>query len=656
MAICLTACQAMMDQSGHCVSPHQVVEVNVQLDQEGKPFYQVLFQDQMVMDTSYLGFELNKMPDLKKDMEWVGVSYQTFDETWEQPWGEERWIRNHYNEMRVSLKEKYDLKRRLDIVFRLFDDGMGFRYEFPEQEHLRHFEIQNELTEFHFKGDHESWWIPAYKTRRYAYLYNHSSISQIGKAHTPLTIKGGEELYMSIHEAALKDYSSMVLDGSDDQKLTCELVPYSQGEKSRAFVKAPGKTPWRTITLATRPGDLITSYLILNLNEPNQLGDVSWLKLGKYLGTRVQTKGVFQPNQKASAYNLDCIDFAAQKGLDGVVLNGAERNASSISSAFTISRNDSDFDFLTFSQYAREKGISLVSHHETDGYVDRYEKQMQAAFQQLNDHGFQAVKTSYSNEGSILANGKYHHGQAFVTHFHKVIKLAAQHKMAVVVHKPIKDTGERRTFPNIISRKGGRGQEPYTLEEGEGNPPDHQTILPFTRCLAGPMDFAPGVFGLSDPLGGAINTTLAKQLALYVIIYSPIQIANDLISHYEQYPDAFTFIQEVGVDWETTRVLGGEIGQHLTIARKKRGTEDWFVGAITNAQPREIDIPLDFLDPDKKYLAKVYQDGPEADYQTQPESYTIETHEVTSHDHIAARLAASGGVAISLFDLSTKPN
>jgi alpha-glucosidase len=666
LVVLISACPGWKAATFESKSPEGKVGVEFGLNEKGQPYYRAFYRDELVLDTSFLGFSLNKAQPLKEGFEVGSIHRSTFDETWEQPWGEEQFIRNHYNELRVCLQEKRDQKRKLDVVFRLYDDGLGFRYEFPEQENLRNFEVLDELTEFYMTADHAAWWIPAFEENRYEYLYRHTPLAEMGKVHTPVTFETEKGICISIHEAALEKYSSMVVDAAGSRRLRCELVPYSREEKSRAFVTAPGKTPWRTIQLAEKPGELVTSYLILNLNEPNQLGDVSWFEPGKYIGIWWEMhigKGTWASGPKHSANTENTkkyIDFASRHGFDGVLVEGWNKGWDGDwvqnGEVFSFTEPYSDFDLKALGVYAKGKGVYLIGHHETAGNVDNYERQMADAFQLLEQNGVKAVKTGYVEHGNILSNGKYHHGQSYVDHFRKVIRLAAQHHIAVVAHEPIKDTGERRTFPNIISREGARGQEFNAWSDDGGNPPDHETILPFTRCLAGPMDFTPGVFDIriTGKPDNQVNTTLVKQLALYVTMYSPMQMACDLPEHYEKYPDAFAFIKEVGVDWETTRVPDAAIGQYLVVARKEKGTGNWFVGAITNEEPRAIDITLDFLEDGKTYQAVIYQDGKKAHYRENPEDYTIVRSNLTARDTLRAQLAAGGGLAVSFFVVEGK--
>ena len=660
-ALLMTGCTGMNQKSFEVKSPEAKVKVTFQLNTHGQPYYQAYYGGALIADTSYLGFELNHAPNLASDFEVIANHETSLDETWEQPWGEQQFIRNHYNELTITLQEKHDLKRKMDIVFRVYDDGFGFRYEFPEQENLKNIEIVNELTQFHMTADHDSWSTPAFEPEQYEYLYRHMPISKMGAVHTPLTIKTDKNIYISIHEAALKNYSTMEVDAEGGRRLKCRLVPYSETEKSKAFVSTPGTTPWRTVQLASKPGDLITSYLILNLNEPNQLGDVSWFKPAKYIGIWWELhldKSTWSSGKRHGATTENTkkyIDFAAKNGFAGVLVEGWNKGWDGDwvkhGEDFSFTQAYPDFNLPELSAYAKANGVYLIGHNETGANIDNYERQMQDAFTQMEFYGIKVVKTGYVEHGNLLSNGKNHFGQAFVDHFRRVIQLAAQHKIAVDAHEPIKDTGERRTFPNMVSREGARGQEYNAWSADGGNPPNHETILPFTRCLAGPMDFTPGVFDITLPSkpNNQVNTTLVKQLALFVTIYSPVQMACDLPEHYEKYPDAFNFIKEVGVDWETTKIVDGEIGEFITTARKERGSGNWFIGSITNEKPRDVSIKLDFLDPNEQYDAKIYRDGDTADYKTNPESYKIETVSVSSTGTIKARLAPGGGLAVSIF-------
>ncbi|MEN7549084.1 glycoside hydrolase family 97 protein [Rapidithrix thailandica] len=638
-------------------SPGNLVKVNVFLQEEGQPAYQIMFKDKVVVDTSALGFVLAGGPSFDKKLEVINSTTRSLDETWEQPWGEEREIRNQYNELTVSFQEKEGQNRKFDVVFRVYDYGTGFRYVFPEQENLKEIQVTDELTEFKMTGNHQAWWTPAYKGNRYEYLYQKDPINALDTVHTPLTMQTSEGLYLSIHEAALQNYSSMTLASDKNQTLTCDLVPWNTGVKAK--MQAPSATPWRTLQIAEKPGDLITSYLILNLNEPNKIGEVSWVKPGKYIGIwwemHINT-GTWNSGPKHAATTKNTkkyIDFASKYGFDGVLVEGWnigwDGDWMQDGSNFRFAEPYPDYNIDELCSYAKDKGVYIIGHHETGADVLNYESQLEEAYAFLEKHGMKAVKTGYVEMVGKLNNNEWHHGQFMVEHFKNVADMAAKHKVAVVAHEPIKQTGLRRTYPNMVSAEGARGQE-YNAWSGDGgNPPSHTAILPFTRLLGGPMDFTPGVFDIQLPTqpNNQINTTLAKQLALYVVLYAPMQMACDLPENYEGHP-AFQFILDVATDWETTKVLDAEIGEYVAIARQERGGERWFVGAITNENPRNMNIKLDFLESGKKYKATLYADGEDAHYLDNPTAYKIEEMEVTSGSELPLKLAASGGVAISI--------
>ncbi|MGQ1891494.1 glycoside hydrolase family 97 protein [Thermophagus sp. OGC60D27] len=618
-------------------------------------YYSVSRQGRLLFEDSKLGFVLGDLPDLAGGFYVESFDTTYFSETWEQPWGEKREILNNYNELVVHLTEKDGLKRKLDVVFRVFNDGVGFRYRFPEQEHLGKFKIMDELTEFNLPRNPEVWWQPAYKPDRYEYLYRNNTLSQVADTmHTPLTMKYDEDLFLSIHEAALTDYASMTLFRKEGNFLKCDLVPWSDGVK--VYAETPFSTPWRTIQIGKKAGDLISSYLILNLNEPNRLEDVSWIKPAKYVGIWWEMhigKSTWGegPHHGANTQNVKkYIDFAAQNNIDGVLVEGWNRGWN-----FEWWKDGSCFDFTTpypsfnieeIIEYAEKKGVELIGHHETGGAVDNYEAQIDSAFAFYEKYGVHYVKSGYVNPNGL--NGReWHHGQFGVRHYRKTIELAAKHHIMMDIHEPIKATGIRRTYPNIMTREGSRGMEFNAWSPDGGNPPEHETILPFTRLLGGPMDFTPGIFdiNISDIPNNQVNTTLAKQLALYVVIYSPLQMAADLPENYVDQP-AFQFIREVPVDWDDTQVLNGEIGEFVTIVRKDRNSNDWFLGTISDEQERDLTIGLDFLDPDARYKAVFYCDGPNAHYKNNPLDLKIEEKYVSSDMLITIHLAPGGGQAI----------
>lgn len=646
-------------------SPNGNVKVTLNTDELGRPVYTVAVDGETVITNSALGFDLEGEPDLSAGFVVANSEVTTFDQTWEQPWGEERFIKNAYTQLRMGFVEAEGLKREMNITFRVFDDGVGFRYELPKQANLNKVVIADELTEFSFAADHSAWWTPGMAGNQYEYLYQNSSLSDMPRAHTPVTMQTSNGKFMVLHEAALHDYSTMNVElkqvNTGAPVLTSTLVPISKDTSVKAKLSTPFITPWRTLQVANNEIDLITSYLTLNLNEPNVLGDVSWVRPGKYVGIWWELhleKSSWASGEKHGATTENTkkyIDFAAKHGLDGVLVEGWNVSWDGEwwnmgGHEFKFDQPYPDFDVEALSKYAAEKGVYIIGHHETGADTDNYESQLDAAFDFLNKYGMKAVKTGYVESGELLANGDYHHGQNYVAHVDKVTRIAAEHKVMVVAHETIKDTGERRTYPNLVSREVARGQEYDAWSEDGGNPPSHTAIIPFTRMLTGPMDFTPGAFELTLPTrpNNQVNTTLAKQLALYVVIYSPVQMASDLPEHYEQKLDAFQFIKDVAVDWETTKPLAGEIGEFVTIARKERGGHNWFVGSLTNEKPRTVEIDLSFLDENKKYIATIYRDGADAHYATNPASYEIERKTVTRQNVLTINLAAGGGAAISL--------
>lgn len=658
----VSAAVAVQTPAASVDSPEANIRVEFSLTDKGQPAYRAFYKNQPLVADSLMGFALHDHADLAQGFKLVSSKVTKVDETWEQPWGEEHFIRNHYNQLRIALRETSGAHRKLDILFRVYDDGIGFRYEFPKQDGLVDFEIANELTEINMADDHAAWWTPAQAGNQYEYLYQHSPISKMGLVHTPVTLKTDAGQYISLHEAALHNYSTMNLTGGENGKITATLVPWSKHTEVSVKLTAPAVTPWRTLMVADSAAGLITNYLTLNLNEPNKLGDVSWVKPAKYVGIwwelhLEKSSWKSGPTHGATTANAKkYIDFAAKYGFSGVLIEGwnegwdGEWWKPGGGNAFNFAKPYPDYDIKEISRYAKEKGVYIIGHHETGAAIENYEHQMKDAFNFLSTYGMKAVKTGYVETGEELTNGLYHHGQYYVNHAQRVIDLAAQHKIAVVAHETVKDTGERRTYPNIISREVARGQEYDAWSADGGNPPNHTTILPFTRLLAGPMDFTPGAFELTLPSRpkNQVNTTLAKQLALYVVIYSPVQMASDLPENYLQHLDAFQFIRDVAVDWETTRVLGGEIGEYVTVARQARGTHNWFIGSITNEKARNVAIDLSFLPANKSYIATLYKDGKDADYAKNPGSYEIVKQDVSAGDTISVQLAPGGGVAISL--------
>ena len=652
------ACAYKTNQPIIVSSPNGEVKVAVNTDGKGRPFYVTEYAGKTVLDSSFVGFELAEFPNLRSGLKIISSKEDQRDVTWEQPWGEERFIRDNCKQLTVALENVEGV--RFDVIFRVFDDGLAFRYHFPEQEKLKEFRITEEVSEFNFTEDLNAWWIPAYGGNRYEYEYSKDPISQLEKVHTPVTLEStSKDLFVSVHEAALYDYPSMVLKGDGEKGLNAELVPYSTKDETKAYLKAPFSTPWRTIQLAEKPGDLITNYMILNLNEPSKIEDVSWINPGKYIGVWWEmfvNIGTWHQGPKHAANTANVkkyIDFASSHGFNGVLVegwnHGWDGNWMGGGTKFEFTKPYPDYDVEELSKYAKERDVYIIGHHETGADIENYEEQLEDAYAFLQDYGMKTVKTGYVENGDTLPNGLYHHGQAFVKHFQKVIEMAAKYKTMVVAHEPIKDTGKRRTYPNMVSREGAKGQE-YNAMGGNG--PSHVTVLPFTRGLSGPMDYTPGVFDIkikTNP-GNQVLGTLARELALYLVIYAPMQMANDLPHNYEGHP-AFQFIKDVPTDWETTKVLNAEIGEHITVARQERNSENWFLGTITNEKAREVNIKFDFLPEGSTYTATVYRNSDDADYMENPTGYSIEKIEVTPGSDISLQLCRGGGAAISLYPI-----
>ena len=672
------ACQSPVpEQSLDVSSPSGKLKVQSFLTTEGQPAYLITYDGKAVIDTSTLGFEFQDAPPLAGGMELVEQATSSTNETWEMPWGEQREVVNHYNELSATFRETAAPERSYRIVFRVYDDGLGFRYEFPEQPNLKEAVIMDENTQFQLTGDHQCWWQPG-DWDIYEHLYNTTKVSEIdatskgdpnlaqsyipeNAVNTPFTLKTADGLYLSFHEAALYDYSDMTLKVDPATLLLqSELVGSARlGYKTKR--KAPFHTPWRTLQISENAGGLIESRLIVNLNEPNQLGDVSWFKPTKYVGIWWEmhldksTWDMASGRHGATTENAKrFIDFAADNNIGGLLVEGWNtgwehwRDPGSREGVFDFVTPYPDYDLQEVVRYAKEKGVEIIMHHETSAAPRTYEAQLDTAFALMKKLGIHSVKTGYV--GKIIPEGEYHHGQWMVNHYQKVLETAARYEVAVDAHEPIKDTGIRRTWPNFISREGLRGQEFNAWSADGGNPPEHLPIIAFTRMLAGPIDFTPGIFNIKlDPYkpNNQVNTTLAQQLALYVVIYSPVQMAADLPEFYEGNP-AMQFIRDVGVDWETSKVLNGEVGDFVTIARQERGADKWFLGSITDENARTLPVKLDFLSAGKKYTATLYADGPTAHWNDNPINFTIQKFLVDSSTEMELRLAPGGGAAISL--------
>ena len=643
-------------------SPDKVIGVEVQIDGGGKLGYAVKRRGKEVIGLSRLGFNLANAQKLDGGFSLREQKLSEHDSTWEQPWGERQFVRNRYRELRVAVEQKNKGKRRLDIVFRIYDDGVGFRYEFPAQPQLREVEILDELTEFSVSQAATAWWIPAGELPGLEEVVRKAPLKEIGIANTPLTVRLDDGTHIAFHEAALVDYASMWLRKVEGQKLRAMLAPSSYGPavvKHGAFT-----TPWRTMQIADNAAGLAMSDLILNLNEPNKLGDVSWVKPSKFVGVWWEmhlNKGSWNAGPRHAANTANTkryIDFAAKNGFRGVLVEGWNQGWESDwghgGADFSFTRSYPDFDLPGLAAYAKSKGVRLIGHHETGANVPAYERQMDAAYKLYARHGVDSIKSGYVHEaGSALLPGRdgkprfgHFDSQDGVRHFVKAVTEAAKYRIAIDTHEPVKDTGLRRTYPNWLTREGARGVE----YNAWGNPPnavDHEAKLVFTRMLSGPMDYTPGVLSLVGADGKVFNSTQAKQLANFVVIYSPLVMAADLPENYEKYPAAFKFIRDVPTDWSDTRVINGEVGEYATIARKARGSQEWYVGAVTDGEARTLALPLGFLDAGKRYVAEIYRDGDAADYRSERRfDLVTETKLVGAGDTLQLKLAPGGGQAI----------
>lgn len=667
LSLLLTACAALVpapapaQETARVASPDGRNRVIVEL-RDGGLYYSVQRDSRSVLLPSRLGLELRGAPPLRDHLRMLESSRNSVDDTWTQPWGEVAQVRDLHHELRLAMTETRSPSRRFDLVFRVFDDGVAFRYELPAQTTLVDFEIAGELTEFALADDARAWWIPAGRQHRYEYLHSSSPASMLGTVHTPLTMEYSDGLHVAIHEANLVDYAAMYLVGSATRTLGVSLAPWADGVNVRG--RTPFRSPWRTIQMAESATELVPSVIGLNLNPPSRLEDTSWIRPMKYLGVWWGMHiGVMTwhsgPRHGATTENARrYIDFAADNGIGGVLVEGWnqgwDENWTDSDERFSFTEPFPDFDLPAVAAYAESKGVALIGHHETAMGVENYERQLEDAFALYRSLGVQAVKTGYV--GDLTRDGHAHHGQYMVRHYRRVIEAAAQHQIAVNAHEPIKDTGERRTYPNMLTREGARGQE-YNAWGGQGgNPPEHETILFFTRLLAGPMDFTPGVLDvLIEQAGGGprrpdqprVRTTVAKQLALFVVLYSPLQMAADLPESYARNP-AFQFIRDVPVDWESTQVLAGKIGDYVVVARQQRGGEDWYVGAITDEEARSLEIVLSFLPEGRQYVAEIYADADDAHWLHNPKPVAISQRAVDSATRLSLQLAAGGGQAIRL--------
>lgn len=645
-------------QARECVqSPGKVLELCVAVAQ-GRATYRVSREGKEVLAPGELGLNFES-EQVARFTTLTDPRRKSVDTRWEQPWGEARLIRDRHNELAVTLGGDTPLNRAVEVTFRVFDDGIGLRYGYALVAGQA-VKVTGDRTQFRPVGAHQAWWYPALGQERDEYLYTQTDARRITLAETPLTLKGDNGVYLSFHEAALVDFPSMLLAGNGTGTLTASLMPAPDGTaaaKTGSFV-----TPWRTVLIGDSPAALADSRIELNLNEPNRLGDVSWFKPGKYVGIWWEmhlNHSTWGSGWRHGA-NTDnvkrYIDFAAKNGFGGVLVEGWNQGWDgdwiANGEKFSFTQAYPDFDAPGLAAYAKAKGVQLIGHHETGGGVENYDRQLEDAMAFYARLGVGVVKTGYvRHSGEIVdANGgkQWFAGQYMVRHHQRVAEVAARHRIAIDAHEPVKDTGLRRTWPNLVSREGARGQE-FNAWGVPTNPPEHLTILPFTRMLAGPMDFTPGIFDLAHgqtELTRRVQSTLATQLAEYVVLYSPVQMAADLPENYEARPDAFQFIKDVPTDWEQSRTLQAAIGDYIAVARQERGGADWYLGAITDENARALRQPLDFLAPGKRYEAQIYADAVGADYRTNPQAYRIEKRVVTRGDMLDLALAPGGGTAI----------
>lgn len=672
-------------------SPSKNISLDFKLSNDGKPTYSVSYKTKSIVKESALGIELKGTEPLKSDFSILNQETQSIDSPWNPVLGEKTTYQNKYNEIKFYLIQKVT-NRKLNIIFKVYDEGVAFRYEFPKQEKLDYFIISDEKSEFNLAGNHKTFWLPGdFDSQEYP--YTETKLSEVntdnidknngiglksiaGKyvIQSPLMMKSAEGIYINIFEAAVVNYPVMHLDlVPNEYKLSSHLVPNAIGDK--AYLQTPCVSPWRTIMMSDDARDIVSSKMIFNLNDPSKIEDTSWIKPMKYVGVwwemhvgkstwdyagsqnaQNAADGQLKPTGKHGATTENTkryIDFAAKNGFDGVLVEGwnvgwEDWFGNWKENVFDFVTPYPDYNLKEVNDYAKSKGIKMIMHHETSGSVANYERHLDRALNLMKEYGYPAAKSGYV--GRIIPRGEFHDGQTMVNHFNFVASRFADYKLMINSHESSRPTGYSRTYPNYIAAEAARGNEFNAWSNG--NPPMHETILPFTRLLGGPMDYTPGIFEIKmsayDPKKTEqVHTTLAKQLALYLTMYSPLQMAADLPENYEKYPDAFQFIKDVAVDWQDSKYLEAEPGDYLTVARKEKNGERWFLGAITDENARQTEIKLDFLSPNQKYQAIIYQDGKDADWKNNPKSYAIKTIEVTSKSKIKLNLAKGGGTAIS---------
>ncbi len=629
-------------------SPDNSIVLSLENTADGL-FYKVNDGKDAVVSASRLGFVLEDN-DSVAHFDVLSTKLSSHDETWETVWGESREVRDNYNQMIVEMRQKGGKELLVNLEIRVFDDGFAYRYVFPSQGDS--LVIMDELTEFKLASPAEAWAMTA-RDVYYEDYYRRKPIEELDTVHTPVTVEMPGDKYLAIHEANLTDYPKMQLIGEDSVTMKARLVPWSNGVA--AYVVTPFATPWRTMIIGDTPGDLVTSYMMLNLNEPCAIEDASWCKPMKYIGVWWEMhlgNGTWyaSPTHGANtAHVKEYIDFAAEHGIPGVLVEGWNEGWEGhwpANDHFDFTKPYPDFNIKEITDYAKEKGVTLIGHHETAAWTTNYENQLDTAFAFYTDHNVNNVKTGYVN---LLMDGKEDHSSQYgVRHYRKVIETAAKHHVNIDNHEPVMPTGIQRTWPNLMTQEGVRGQEHCAWDADGGNPPEHTVLMPFTRGLAGPMDYTFGTFNYDNPVypGCRVRTTLAKELALYVIIYSPMQMASDTPANYAAQPAAFQFIKDVPVDWEKTLVPDAVIGDYVVTVRQDRNSSDWYLGAATDEDARDLEVKLDFLDPGSEYTAQIYADDEDADWESNPTAYTVSEKTVKSTDTLPLKLAAGGGTAI----------
>jgi glucan 1,4-alpha-glucosidase len=698
IVVCFSCLNVSAQQKNTAEASLGKIKLEFNLDANGVPSYNVLFAGKKVILSSRLGFRINNNVLLDSNFIVIKTSSRSVDETWKPVLGELGTIRDHYSQLTIQLQQKTAPGILLNIVFKVFEEGLGFRYEFPVQPRLQFFIVNQERTEFNLTGDHKAFWIPGDFDSN-EYLYSTTKLSEVDAwkfplisngslqqnipdqfaVQTPLMLKSADGLYINIHEAALVNYPSMQLHVNRNTfSLSSNLVPDAIGNK--AYLRTPAHTPWRTIIVSDKATDVLASKMILNLNEPPVVKNTAWIKPMKFVGVwwEMQTnksswnytdnidvlsaKGELISNGHHGANTANVkryIDFASANGIKGVLVEGwnkgwEEWTGNWKEENFDYTTPYPDFDIAAIAAYAKKKNVQMIMHNETGGSAVNYDRLLDTAFRFMNQYNYPAVKTGYV--GNIIPRGEHHDGQWMVDHYIRSIKKAAQYNVMIDIHEPVRPTGLSRTYPNFIASEAGRGNEWNAFSEG--NPAEHETILPFTRLMGGPMDYTPGIFKLRGFAKAVpsrqMHTTLAKQLALYVTMYSPLQMAADLPENYAPHMDAFQFIKDVGLDWEDTKILEAEPGDYITIARKEKEKSSWFIGAITDENSRNTDIALSFLKKGKKYIATIYADAANADWKENPEAYTIEKLIVDYTSILHLKLAKGGGAAISIMPVSAE--